>query len=138
MSGSTKVVLGVLGALLLVLLVAFAGGGLFGSGPMMYPDGTMGQGGMMGQQGGWGPGGMMDGGWGTWGIVWMFVPLLFWGGLIALLVWAVVRLASGRHGEVGLETREEAAEDILRQRFARGEIDAEEFEKRQRILSGGS
>jgi hypothetical protein len=53
MSNTLKVLLGVLGGalLVLVLLPVFAGGGLFGSGSMM------------------GQGGMMDGGWGTLGIL---------------------------------------------------------------------
>lgn len=117
MSGGTKAVIGILGGVLLVLLLLVVpAGGPFGGGPMI------------------GPGGMMDGGWGFFGILWMLVPLLFWGGLIALVVWAVVRVTSSRgdsgdHGE-----RAELAEEILGERFARGEIGAEEYEDRLRIL----
>ena len=133
MSSGIRVVLGVLGGVLLifVLMVAFGGGGFFGPGQMM------GQGGMMGQ--GWGPGGMMgQGGLGAWWmLVMMLVPLLFLGGLIALIAWAVIHLTSGRRGESTLgTTREDSAEEILRQRFARGEIDAKEYEERRRTLGG--
>src|ERR671910_2886144 len=125
MSRSLKVLLGVLGGGLLVLVVlpVFAGSGLFGSGPMM------GQGSMMGQ------GGMMDGGWGVLGIVWLLVPLLFWGGLLAVIVWAVVRITANRQGG-GADARAggNSAEEILKQRFAQSEIDAEEYEERHRIL----
>src|SRR5215204_1865919 len=111
MSNTLKVLLGVLG------------GALFGSGSMM------GQGGMMGQ------GSMMDGGWGTLGILGVLVQLLFWGGLLAVIVWAVVRITANRQGG-GTDARVggDAAEEVLRQRFARGEIDQEEYEQRHRVL----
>jgi putative membrane protein len=124
MSSGIKVLLGVLGGavVVLVLLTVFAGSGLFGTGP------NMGQGGMMG-------------GWGFFGMVWLLlVPLLFLGGLIAVIVWAVTQLGSGGHGASGRHApgsagvHDHSAEEILRQRFARGEIDAEEYEQRQRIL----
>ena len=125
MSNTLKVLLGILGGALLVLVVlpVFAGGGLFGSGSMM------GQGGIMGQ------GGMMDGGWGTLGILGVLVQLLFWGGLLAVIVWAVVRITANRQGG-GTDARVggDAAEEVLRQRFARGEIDQEEYEQRHRVL----
>jgi|SRR5215208_7568851 len=128
MSSGIKVVLGALGGalLVLVLLVAFSGWGFLGPG------------GMVGQQG-WGPGGMMgQGGWGVWWMLGMLVPLLFLGGLITLIAWVIVHLTSGRRDESTPGTREDSAEEILRQRFARGEIDAEEFEKRRRTLGGGA
>jgi len=131
MSSGIKTVLGILGGILLLLvLLALLGGGPFGTGP------TMGPGGMMGNQGqGWGSGGMMDGGWGVMGLAWVLVPLLFWGGLIAVIVWAVIRVASARHHHDDGGIPGESAEEILRQRFARGEIDAGEYEERRRILN---
>src|SRR5215203_6785716 len=91
MSRSVKIVLGVLGSivLVLVLLPVFAASGPFGS------DSMMGQGGMIGQ------GGMMGGGWGIFGIIGMLVSLLFFGGLIAVIVWAVTQLGSGGHAPSG-------------------------------------
>ena len=64
-----------------------------------------------------------------------FMMLLFWGGLIILLVFAVRWLGSGgaRRGEEATSSRR--ALDILEERFARGEIDKEEFEERRRLLS---
>jgi putative membrane protein len=130
MSRNNKVLLGVLGgaALVLVVLTVFAGSALFGSGPMM----------------GWGGGGMM-GGWGVFGMGLMMlgvvlVPLLLLGGLIAVIVLAVTQLGSGGHAPSGRHAAGNAgvhvqsAEETLRQRFARGEIDAEEHEERHRIL----
>lgn len=126
MSNGVKAALGVLGGVIALILLAALVGALGGSGSMMGP------GGMMGNRGWWGPGGMMDGGWGLFGGVGGIVPLLFWGALIALVVWAVIRLTSPPSG--GARSGEEPAEEILRQRFARGEIDVEEYEERRRVL----
>ena len=60
-------------------------------------------------------------------MLWMLVPLLFWGGLLALIVWAIVRMFPNQNNEPR-EPQGESAEEILRSRFARGEIDAEEYE----------
>lgn len=122
MRNSVKVVLGVLGGAILVLVVlsVFAGSGPLGGGPMM------------------GPGGMMGGGWGFFGVIWMLIPLLFLGGLVAVIVWAVTQLGSGRQAGGSAGVHDRSAEDILRERFARGEMDAEEYEERLRVLRGGA
>lgn len=65
----------------------------------------------------WGAGGF--------GFLWM---MLFWVGVILLVVWAV-RQSGGREAE----PRNRAVE-ILEERFARGEVDTEEFEARRRDL----
>lgn len=49
--------------------------------------------------------------------------LLFWGGVVLLIAW-VIREAGGRGS-----LREKSALDILKERFAKGEISREEFEK---------
>jgi putative membrane protein len=66
---------------------------------------------------------MFDGGW---MILWVVFGIAFWGGLILLGVWAVRRFTE--------RPRRSGALDILEERFARGEIDAEEFERRRRAL----
>jgi len=77
--------------------------------------------------------GMMGGGW-----VWMLLPLLFWGGLLAFAAWALIRIFPNRSSDSGgSEVQEEGAEEILRKRFARGEIDAEEYERSIKVLNGG-
>jgi putative membrane protein len=134
MSRNSKVLIGVLGSALVVLvllLTIFAGSGLFGSGSMM------GQGDMMGAWSALGMGLMML------GVV--LVPLLLLGALIAAIVLAVTQLGSGRHvasesrhAAGGAAVHEQSAEETLRQRFARGEIDAEEYEERRRVLIGES
>lgn len=68
--------------------------------------------------------------WGAWGIAMMLMMLVFWGVVIAGLVLGIRWLASQ-----GRESRGDAAMEILRQRYARGEINKEEFESRKRDLS---
>jgi putative membrane protein len=68
--------------------------------------------------------------WGPWGIGMMLMMLVFWGLIIAALVLGVRWLA--RQGS-GPQT--DSALDILRQRYARGEINKEEFETKKRELS---
>jgi putative membrane protein len=122
MNNGIRFLLGVLGGAVLVLVLLT----LFTGAPMMGPGHMMGQ---------WGRGGMIDGGWGVLGILWMLVPLLLWGGLLAVIVWAVMRItANCQGGDAGTRAGQDSAEEILRQRFARGEIDAEEYEERHCVL----
>lgn len=64
-------------------------------------------------------------GWSWAGMIWMVV---FWVALIAFGVWAVRQFSS--RSATG-----SSAGDILAERFAKGEIDAEEFASRRRELS---
>lgn len=68
---------------------------------------------------------------------WMLLPILFWGGLLVLIVWAVVRIFPERRDVGRREVRDQSAEEILRGRFARGEIDAGEYESTLEILRNG-
>ena len=78
---------------------------------------------------------MMDGMMNSGGWLWMLLPLLFWGGLIAFAVWALMRIFPNRGGSDGTPgNREDNAEEILQKRFARGEIDAEEYERALEVL----
>jgi putative membrane protein len=75
-----------------------------------------------------------DWGWGhmIFGSVMM---VLFWGGIIVLIVLAVRWMGGGTsHGPVPPSSQKSAL-DILERRFAQGEIDKEEFEERKRLLS---
>ena len=71
---------------------------------------------------------MMNGwGHGMFGGLWM---ILVWGviiGLPALIVWFAVRRCGGSE-------RQANPREILEERYARGEIDEEEFERRKRNL----
>ena len=78
---------------------------------------------------GWG---MHPMGWmgGFWGVGMMFMMLVFWVLVIAAIVFGVRWLISE-----GKERRGDSALEILRQRYARGEINKEEFEAKKRDLS---
>jgi len=82
-----------------------------------------------------------DSGYWHWGWGWghmvfgSVMMILLWGGLILVIVLAV-RWA-GRGSAQGTIPRppEPRPLDILRERFAQGEIDKQEFEERRRLLS---
>ncbi|MFI9081203.1 SHOCT domain-containing protein [Streptomyces sioyaensis] len=81
-----------------------------------------------------------DGGWGGW-IFMALVMVLFWALIIAGVV-ALVRYVSSSHRgqpgappsshEAGSGSRR--AEDLLAERFARGEIDEDEYKRRITLL----
>ena len=61
--------------------------------------------------------------------------ILFWAVVIAGIIFAIRYLVTGKEG-----LGERAARDpleILKERYARGEIDTEEFEERKRVLQSG-
>lgn len=63
--------------------------------------------------------------------LWM---VLFWAGVVLLVVWGV-RAMSGEGANGRLDRRRDALA-ILEERFARGEIDRDEFESRRATLEG--
>jgi putative membrane protein len=69
-----------------------------------------------------------------WGWIWGgLMMLIFWGGLVALVVFLVRGFAAGPSR--GQQTRSEPdAREILAERFARGELSEDEFEQRRRVL----
>ena len=71
---------------------------------------------------------MMDGFW--MGFVWIWPVLLVAG--IAALVWGLSRANAG--GETRGSSGHERAGEILRERFARGEITEQEYRERMRVL----
>ena len=64
---------------------------------------------------------------GWWVILWIVV---FWGGLIALIVWGIKKLT-----ERGDSTTKRNPLDIAKERYAKGEISREEFEQLKKDLS---
>ncbi|WP_227999647.1 SHOCT domain-containing protein [Nocardia australiensis] len=68
-----------------------------------------------------------------WGYAWMTIGMvLFWGLLIAAVV-ILVRLAT-RPDRSPVDRSERAAEHVLAERFARGEIDEKEYADRLATL----
>src|SRR5262245_28009776 len=76
---------------------------------------------------GWHP---MWGMWGMWGIGMLVIMLTCWVVIIVGLVLGIRWLATQ-----GRESRSDSALAILRQRYARGEINKEEFDAKKRDLS---
>jgi hypothetical protein len=62
--------------------------------------------------------------------------ILFLGGLVAVVTWLVVRIFPKVRRDERLEAPRDSAEEILRERFARGEITAEEYQRSIEILRG--
>ncbi len=65
--------------------------------------------------------------WMAFGGIWM---VIFWGGLIALIVWGIMKL-TGR----GDATPKHDPLDIAKERYAKGEISEEEFNQLKKNLS---
>lgn len=74
---------------------------------------------------------MMWGPWGGWGFGMGLLWLLF----VTLLVVGVVLVVRGSAGGAS-RPADRTALDILDERFARGEIDRDEYEERRRVLQG--
>jgi len=74
---------------------------------------------------GMGPGMM----WGGWSMGWIFM-IIFWGLLIVGLIFLIRYLMGATKAGRG----EESAIDILKKRYARGEINKEEFEQKKKDL----
>jgi putative membrane protein len=66
-------------------------------------------------------------------LIWSLPMLLVWAGAIVAAVLAVRWLWGSSRSAPGAE-RDDAALEILRRRYARGEIDREEFEAKKRDL----
>lgn len=78
--------------------------------------------------------------WGVMGI-WMILWVVLVVAAISLTIWLIARLIAPRDGsprDGGPSSRGgDDAEMILRRRFAAGEIDAEEYERRLEVLRRG-
>ncbi len=71
--------------------------------------------------------------WGVAGVVGMLMMLVFWGGVVALAVWAVARLT---RNDTHAAPAAEPARAILDRRFASGDLDAEGYAQARRVLEG--
>jgi putative membrane protein len=68
--------------------------------------------------------------WMIFGFIWM---LVFWGGIITLVVWGIKKLTE--RGSKANTTGKRNPLDIAKERYARGEISREEFEQIKKDLS---
>ncbi len=84
-----------------------------------------------GQYGGWGmmgPGMMGGFGWGWFMPIFM---IIFWG----LVIWGIVALVRGLSGSRGSDSsKADSPLEILKSRYAKGEIDKEEYEEKKKDL----
>jgi putative membrane protein len=79
----------------------------------------------------------MDNGWGWWVVMGWLWMIAFWG----LIIRAILTLPSrygGRERSISREVAEASAVEILRRRYARGELSDEEFEGMRRRLGDAS
>jgi len=91
-------------------------------------DGEMSDGGMM-------DGGMMDGGMmgamGLWMLLWALIGVALLALAVVGVIWLVRRTAAPQPGTA---PDRESPEELLRRRYAAGEIEDEEYERRQARL----
>jgi len=74
---------------------------------------------------------MWNANWDSWGgaLVMSLMMLIFWGGLIWLIAYSIRGFSRS-----GGRDPDRSAIQVLEERFARGEIDRDEFEERRRVL----
>jgi putative membrane protein len=75
---------------------------------------------------------MWGAGWDNW-IVGLLMMVLFWGGLVLLVVLAL-RAWDAKRSPDGRTHDQPEARSILEERFAKGEISQDEFHERRRVL----
>ena len=76
--------------------------------------------------------------WGDWGWgmgLMIFLTVIFWGGIIALVVWGITRITRGNRTGGGTGENRSPL-DIARERYAKGEITKEQFDQLKKDLSG--
>ncbi len=82
---------------------------------------------------------MWEYGWGWFGFLWMGLGSLLWIALLGLAIWALIRLFSNRTPVANplVSAPGPSSMEILRQRYARGEIDEATFARMRERLEGG-
>jgi putative membrane protein len=72
-----------------------------------------------------------------WSLWWMLPMMLFMVVLVGAVIWALIAVAGPRTTSTAASARR-TAEDILNERFARGEIDASEYRERIDAIRGSA
>ena len=83
---------------------------------------------------GWNHGGFTAGDW----LAMSVMMVVFWGALIALVVWVVRSFRTDRNLTQPTSSPAAHADAVLAERFARGEIDEDEFTRRRELLHTSS
>ena len=71
--------------------------------------------------------------WGAWGLGMILIMLLFWGAVIVAVVFGIRWLL-----RQGREQRSDSALEILRQPYARGELNKDDFERMKKDIQVAS
>ena len=68
----------------------------------------------------------------------MILSMIFWVIAVGVIIYGIVlltmKLATKKENSSAVEKQEDSSMEILRERFARGEIDEQEFEERKAFL----
>lgn len=67
---------------------------------------------------------------GGFGFFGFFFMILFWG----LIIWGIIALIQFASGQSGYQSGKNNALEILKERYAKGEIDKKEFEEKKKTL----
>jgi len=65
-------------------------------------------------------------------IIMMVLMVTFWGGIIALIIWAIARFMRG--GSAGGNGEKRRPLDVAKDRYARGEITKKQYEQLKKDL----
>jgi putative membrane protein len=68
------------------------------------------------------------------GLLWFILVILPMVGIIFLLLYIVIRESSGAAGVAGVQGKEKTPIDLLKERYARGEITEEEYKRMKEEL----
>lgn len=81
--------------------------------------------------------GWQGGGWGMMGgFSWMWLMPVFWILFLGLIIWAVVAAVRGSSESRSSDSsKADSALEVLKKRYARGEINKEEFEEKKKDLT---
>ena len=66
------------------------------------------------------------------GIIGVLFSVIFWAGIIALIIWAITKLVKNENSG---KVEKQSPIDFAKERYARGEITKEEFEQIKKDIS---